>query len=143
MNTCLSLFDRDLGPPVFTCTCCWCRQIRELRKNLASEKSSRSDLEMYVAVLSAQIDKLRQDLHDGQSTRAQTVATFDFCPCTCKVGFSLRSVTIAGCVLQRAASCSLFWLCSAACLLVSYSIRRAAACLVVSRSVFSCVLQFV
>ena len=86
----------------------WRCQIRELSKNLASEKSSRSDLEMYVAVLSAQIDKLRQDLHDGQSTRAVNVAAFDWCPCTCKVGCNLRSVTLAGCVLQRAASCSLF-----------------------------------
>ena len=42
-------------------------QIWDLSKNLESEKSARSDLEMYVAVLSAQIDKLRQELQESKT----------------------------------------------------------------------------
>ena len=48
-------------------------RLRELSKNLELEKSSRSDLEMYVAVLSAQksaiqneAEKIKADLQDGK-----------------------------------------------------------------------------
>ena len=49
-------------------------QVKELQERLNREKSSRTDLEMYVAVLNTQknvlqedLDKLRAQLQDGSS----------------------------------------------------------------------------
>jgi len=50
----------------------WLAQIKKLQESLQREKSSRTDLEMYVAVLTTQknvlsqdVDKLRMQLSDG------------------------------------------------------------------------------
>ena len=63
--------------------------MKELQENLQREKSSRTDLEMYVAVLNTQknvltddVDKLRLQLNDGEYISISSVwyiCRFPFC----------------------------------------------------------------